>query len=765
MRTSFCPLLTMSTWKPASGHILYLSALHSCYSISTLSGALSLCISNCCSDHLRRPRTPELQSPRILFQTTPVCTAWSSAKPHEGVLPSFNAKESVTQNQFFSIIQTNEYRSSGRARLSKLSAHGLLLTLMPSKKLSDAERLAALEAENKRLKRQARAQKYFESRVTLSKQRKPVVEKVVLLIQAEINFYHQFQDGWPIRDILARYLSNKSSRNKQDIEAERKDAKADSRKRRRDASENSSDEEEGEDQEDEEDSAGEDELHKGYDTDHEDLAKGKRKRKGPSPSRGKARIRDAEPAKKKSDKRAVELMFLKKSSVPTKRAKKIKAKKNIIVSDSEDGEQRRRSVSLAGENSPRRRTDLVHAKGKAGSHQDLTAIDHTDNLATRSKGKSVRAFSELTNANEISTFRDNLSLINQCPVVGCDEDMPVEPSDALTDLIHTYNELRCVSEPFDNGEHLTEVKDAICTEIRAGNVKMDGQDQAWTDFCEKVPDIDALRRDLSIQKRVAYLKNVGYFGGMGEFVIMNTLTAACRIYRPELFAPLEPREFLDFIVIPHVATFLMAQDYHDGDIDKPQFLGCYRRMLWSSAEYGRIVFPWPRHDNKDATIIEEANEKLSDYIKLERPRENSKHQDISLKSPSPSNAKARVPSISATSPHRSEEIGHAPEGGPNERRARCQPALEHMDCDPVVPPKIRDKKQRPRQIETLKSVTLSTHPEGRTNSYSPLQNTLEGIGWGHRTHMFLIVLNVGRMMVFAPTIFFALSLAASAYTL
>ena len=84
-----------------------------------------------------------------------------------------------------------------------------------------------------------------------------------LQIQAEINFYHQFQDGWPIRDILAWYLSNKSSRNKQDIEAERKDAKADSRKRRRDASGNSSDEEEGEDEEDEEDEED------SYDTDHE----------------------------------------------------------------------------------------------------------------------------------------------------------------------------------------------------------------------------------------------------------------------------------------------------------------------------------------------------------------------------------------------------------------------------------------------------------------------------------------------------------------
>ncbi|KIJ92953.1 hypothetical protein K443DRAFT_125773 [Laccaria amethystina LaAM-08-1] len=662
---------------------------------------------------------------------------------------------------------------------------------MPSKKLTDAERLAALEAENRRLKRQqargARvlekpqlaptenliqkpqgragreystrievglsrnrwnrhlriirtiAQKYFESGVTLSKQRKPVVEKVVLLIQAEINFYHQFQDGWPIRDILARYLSNKSSRNNQDIEAERKDAKADSRKRRRDAYENSSDDEEGDGQEDQEDSAGEDELQKGYDTDHEDLAKGKRKRKGSSPSGGKrqrvvesqkkinkslpqpARIRDTEPAKKKSNKPAVELMSLKKSSVPTKRAKQNKAKKNIIVSDSEDGEQRffedvifedaleprspqrRSSVSSAGENSPRRRRDLVHAKGKAGSWQDLTAIDHTDDLATCSKicqGKNIRAFSELTNADDISTFRDNLSLINQCPVVGCHEDMPVEPSDALIDLLHTYNELRYISEPFDDGEHLTEVKDAICTEIHAGNVKMDARDQgwpsvidfldlrsrvlllikthlhrfvgnrkqiisslAWTEFREKVPDIDAFRCDLSIQKRVAYLKNVGYFGGMGEFVIINTLTAACRIYRPELFAPLAPQEFLDFIVVPHVATFLMAQDYHDSDIDKPHLLGCYRRF----------------HKVREA-----------------------KRKYISLKSPSPSNAKAQVPSISATSPHRSEEIGHAPEEGPNERHARCQPALEHMDCDPVVPPKIRDKKQRPRQIETLK---------------------------------------------------------------
>jgi hypothetical protein len=131
-------------------------------------------------------------------------------------------------------------------------------------------------------------------------------------------------------------------------------------------------------------------------------------------------------------------------------------------------------------------------------------------------------------------------------VVGCHEDMPVEPSDALIDLLHTYNELRYISEPFDDGEHLTEVKDAICTEIHAGNVKMDARDQgwpsvidfldlrsrvlllikthlhrfvgnrkqiisslAWTEFREKVPDIDAFRCDLSIQKRVAYLKNVG----------------------------------------------------------------------------------------------------------------------------------------------------------------------------------------------------------------------------------------------------------------
>ena len=98
---------------------------------------------------------------------------------------------------------------------------------------------------------------------------------------------------------------------------------------------------------------------------------------------------------------------------------------------------------------------------------------------------------------------------------------------------------------------------------------------------------------------------------MGNFVIINTLTAVCHIYHSELFAPLQPEEFLDFIIVPHVATFLMAQDYHDSNIDQPHLLGCYFHMLHSSAEYGRIVFPWPRLDDKEATIIEEANEKLS----------------------------------------------------------------------------------------------------------------------------------------------------------
>ena len=30
-----------------------------------------------------------------------------------------------------------------------------------------------------------------------------------------------------------------------------------------------------------------------------------------------------------------------------------------------------------------------------------------------------------------------------------------------------------------------------------------------------------------------------------------------------------------------------------------------------SAKFGKIVFPWPSHDNKEANIIEEANYKLS----------------------------------------------------------------------------------------------------------------------------------------------------------
>ena len=36
------------------------------------------------------------------------------------------------------------------------------------------------------------------------------------------------------------------------------------------------------------------------------------------------------------------------------------------------------------------------------------------------------------------------------------------------------------------------------------------------------------------------------------------LSAACCIYLPELFTPLEPQEFLDCIIVPHVSTFLMS---------------------------------------------------------------------------------------------------------------------------------------------------------------------------------------------------------------
>lgn len=98
---------------------------------------------------------------------------------------------------------------------------------------------------------------------------------------------------------------------------------------------------------------------------------------------------------------------------------------------------------------------------------------------------------------------------------------------------------------------------------------------------------------------------------MGEYVISHTAAAACRIFRPDLLAPLNLEEFTDFIMVPHLATILMAQDYNESDVDKPHLLGCYRRMLRSSAEFGRISFPWPRHDDKEANIIEEANVKLS----------------------------------------------------------------------------------------------------------------------------------------------------------
>ena len=69
--------------------------------------------------------------------------------------------------------------------------------------------------------------------------------------------------------------------------------------------------------------------------------------------------------------------------------------------------------------------------------------------------------------------------------------------------------------------------------------------------------------------------------------------------------------------------------------------------------------------------------------------ERARHRALGLvesRKPSPSNAKTQIPS--PTPPHHSGKSGHAPRARPNKKRARCQPALEHIDCD-VSRPNLR----------------------------------------------------------------------------
>ncbi|KAJ7430465.1 hypothetical protein B0H11DRAFT_2211066 [Mycena galericulata] len=56
---------------------------------------------------------------------------------------------------------------------------------------------------------------------TISKQDRGLVDKTIALIQNDVQFFRQFEGGWPIRDIMRSYLGNEHTRFKKRIDQER----------------------------------------------------------------------------------------------------------------------------------------------------------------------------------------------------------------------------------------------------------------------------------------------------------------------------------------------------------------------------------------------------------------------------------------------------------------------------------------------------------------------------------------------------------------
>ncbi|KAJ7448812.1 hypothetical protein B0H11DRAFT_2289652 [Mycena galericulata] len=64
-------------------------------------------------------------------------------------------------------------------------------------------------------------QEYLSVLNTISKQDRGLVDKTIALIQNDIQFFRQFEGGWPIRDIMRSYLGNEHTRFKKRIDQER----------------------------------------------------------------------------------------------------------------------------------------------------------------------------------------------------------------------------------------------------------------------------------------------------------------------------------------------------------------------------------------------------------------------------------------------------------------------------------------------------------------------------------------------------------------
>ncbi|KAJ7456341.1 hypothetical protein B0H11DRAFT_2321607 [Mycena galericulata] len=474
--------------------------------------------------------------------------------------------------------------------------------------------------------------RFLKTGKTISQQDPATLEKVIVLIKKEFKYFQRFQGGWPIRDFIKQHLANNTDKFKRAVRQER-DAEAED-------PDDWDDEDETLSEEDEESGANDNE---GADSDEgdalisfnadEDI--GSEHLDEPEPGEYKSLDEDG----------VEMLNFDEEGSVPSTPVKGKKALKNVHDSGVKENIPPAASSGKKIPSRPRRKLPPKSSMFTSPSPQEVIQpqTEGTDtaqeNPALPIKKKKLGKDSD--SRSVAPTTRVDIPDI--CPGNYCKDVVPADLPPSVLALFAQKPDLVDKDGPTAPGcAQLTkQICQAIKTEIMYSRHLTQAKDAGWPisiDFDELPPRISALFPSLStllsdstvlalspvwnkFLARIGYKVfafsrsskkfdngnlGCGYFGPKGQNVIESTLQALSKgndedITSNDLYATLSqlldtpkpwdlydetsnlisPRKFSKFILVPHVAAYLIAEDLEITLNDAVE-------VLENSSEYGRL---------------------------------------------------------------------------------------------------------------------------------------------------------------------------------
>ncbi|KAJ7461289.1 hypothetical protein B0H11DRAFT_2312751 [Mycena galericulata] len=456
------------------------------------------------------------------------------------------------------------------------------------------------------------ANRFLKTGKTIRQQDPATLEKVIVLVKKEFKYFQRFKGGWPIRDFVKQYLANNTDKFKRAVRQER-EAEAEDPDDWDDEGETVSEEDEESGVNDNEGAeSDEGDALMPFDAD-EDI--------------GSEHLDEPEPEEYKSlDEAGVEMLnFDEEGSVPSTPVKGKKGIKENIPPATSSGEKNpkpsaKKTVSNRAKppSRPPKSSTLISPSPQKRKRPDTPQEDPARPIKKKKLGKDSDP------PSLAPTTRVDIPVI--CPGNYCKDVVPTDLPPSVLALFAQKRDIICqaIKTEIVHSRHLTEAKEAgwpisidfddlpprisalfpsLSTLLSDSTVL--ARSPVWNKFLARIGfKVFAFSRS-SNRFDIGNL-GCGYFGPKGQNIIESTLQALSKNddqdkLSNDLYATLSqlldtpkpwdqydetsnlisPRKFSKFILVPHIAAWLIAEDLEISMNDAVE-------VLINSNEYGRL---------------------------------------------------------------------------------------------------------------------------------------------------------------------------------